>query len=153
VARNKDKEQQLAKELYLNGNLTLEYIAEAVKVNRTTVSTWAKEGNWKLLKNVLQTTPDKVIAKLYAELQELSNLIDSKPSGQRYANSKEADARNKTIRDIKLLKAQVGVKEYVAVLIKFLEHVQKQNLELSKQLAPIANDFLNDAVELINKKD
>jgi predicted DNA-binding protein YlxM (UPF0122 family) len=149
----KDKEQQIAKELYLNGNLTLEYIADAVKVNRATISSWCKEGNWKLLKEVIQTTPDKVIAKLYSELQELSDSIDSRPAGQRYATSKEADARTKTLKDIKLIKAQVGVKEYVAVLIKFLEHVQKNNLELSKQLAPVANDFLNDAVELMNKKD
>jgi predicted DNA-binding protein YlxM (UPF0122 family) len=149
----KDKQQQIAKELYLNGNLTLEYIAEAVKVNRTTVSAWCKDGNWKLLKEVIQNTPDKVIAKLYAELQELSDAIDNRPPGQRYATSKEADARTKTLKDIKLIKAQVGVKEYVAVLIKFLEHVQKHNLELSKQLAPVANDFLNDAVELMNKKD
>jgi transposase len=153
VARNKDNQRILAKELYLQTNKTLEEIAEIVIVNRTTVSTWCKAENWKAIKDAHQQTPERVVQSLYAELEQLNAHIHKRPEGMRFADSKESDARNKIILSIKRMQNQIALPQYVAVLIKFLEHVQRNNLELSKQLAPVANDFLNDAVELMNKKD
>ncbi|MFM2385688.1 MAG: hypothetical protein RL660_445 [Bacteroidota bacterium] len=153
MARSKDNQRQLAKELYLQTNKTLEEIAAIVQVNRGTVSTWCKAENWEAIKNAQSQTPERVVQAMFAELEQLNSYIANKPEGKRYADSKESDARNKIILSIKRMQTQIALPQYVAVLVRFLEYLQKANIDLSKQVATIANDFLNDQVELLNKKE
>jgi hypothetical protein len=153
MAKGKEKEKALAKELYLQTNKTLEEIADIVSVSRLTIGTWSKEGKWKDIKEVQSQTPERIVQALYNEVEQLNRAVSNRADGMRYADSKESDARNKIILSIKRMQTQIALPQYVAVLIKFLEHVQKIDLELSKKIAPIANNFLNDAAEALNKQD
>ncbi len=154
MAKAKDKERLLAKELYMQTNKTIEEIASIVGVNRLTVGGWAKDEKWRVMKDAQQQTPERVVQALYSELEELNKHIQTLPEGRRFADSKISDARNKIILSIKRMQNQIALPQYVAVLIRFLEHVQTKDMELSKKLAPVANDFLNDmASTLINKQD
>jgi hypothetical protein len=93
------------------------------------------------------------VQAMFAELEQLNAFIANKAEGKRYADSKESDARNKIILSIKRMQNQIALPQYVAVLVRFCEYVQKADLELSKKVAAIANDFLNEQVELLNKKE
>lgn len=153
MAKAKDKEKLLAKELYMQTNKTIEEIASIVNANRLTVGSWAKEGNWKTMKDAQKQTPERVVQALYAELEELNAHILKQPEGMRFADSKQSDARNKIILSIKRMQNQIALPQYVAVLIKFLEALQSKNLDLSKQLAPHANEFLNDMASSLTQQE
>jgi transposase len=153
MAKAKDKEKLLAHELYLQTNKTIEEIASIVGVNRLTVGGWVKEGKWKTIKEVQKQTPERVVQSMYAELEQLNKHIQNKDEGERFADAKIATSRNLIILGIKRMQQQIALPQYVAVLTKFLEHVQRMDIELSKLIAPIANDFLNDVAEASTKQD
>lgn len=132
---------------------TIEEIASIVDVNRITVGKWKDAEGWKTMKDAQKQTPDRVVQNLYAELEELNAFIKSKPEGQRFADSKISDSRNKIILSIKRMQNQIALPQYVSVLIKFLEHLQSRDLALSKQVAPFANDFLNDMASILTSKE
>jgi transposase len=153
MAKGKEKEKALAKELYLQTNKTLEQIAEIVLVSRLTISTWAKDGKWKSTKDVQAQTPEKIVQALYAEVEQLNKNIAGRKDGFRFADSKESDARNKIILSIVRMKNNLALPQFVAVLYKFLDHVQSSDLELSKKITPIANDFINDMASVLTATD
>lgn len=153
MAKAKEAEKLLAKELYMQTEKTIEEIASIVKVNRLTVGTWAKEGNWKSLKDAQKLTPERIVQGMYEELEQMSAHIKSLPEGLRFADSKTSDARNKIILGIARLKNQVALPQYVSVLVKFIDYVQSKNIELSKEVMPHMNEFLNEQSEHLTKQE
>jgi len=153
MAKAKDKEKLLAKELYMQTSKTIDEISTIVSVNRLTVGGWAKEGNWKAIKEAQKQTPERVVQSMYAELDQINEFIKKQKEGLRFPDAAIANSRNLIILGIKRMQQQIALPQYVAVLSKFLEHIQRLDLELSKKLAPIANDFLNDVAEASTKQD
>lgn len=154
MAKAKENEKALARELYMQTGMTIKEIAGIAQVNRATVGEWATSENWEAIKKAQQHSPDKLIQAYYAELDELNAHIQAKEKGKRFADSKESDARNKIIISIMRLKNQTSLPQYVAVMIKFMEVLQSKSLKLSKEVAPLANEFLNDmAAAIIQTQD
>ncbi|MEZ5017349.1 MAG: hypothetical protein R2800_09880 [Flavipsychrobacter sp.] len=138
----KDKEKNLARELFLYTNKTQKEIAEIVDVNTKTMSQWVSDGEWETIKKMQQQTPERIINDLYKELDEINSFIKNKEEGKRYADSKEADARNKIISSIKGMVREVALPQYVQVIVKLMDYLQRHDLATAKALNPHANDFL-----------
>lgn len=135
-------ERELAKELFLQTNLTQKQIAEKVGVGEKTMSIWAIEGEWESLKRSQNESPERIIRALYGELEEINRAIQGREEGKRFADSREADARNKIIASINRMTKEVAMPQYVSVCMKLVDFVAARNLSLAKDLSELITEFL-----------
>lgn len=141
MARKK-KEQDLARELFLNTDRSQKDIAEIVGVSQKAVSGWATDGHWAEMKKMREQTPERIVSDLYRELDEINTAIKNREAGTRFATSAEADARRKIISSIKDMMKEVTLPQYVHVIVALMDYLQNIDLEAAKLLTPLANDFL-----------
>src|ERR1700744_696785 len=87
--------QYIAKVLFTVQHLEQKLIAKKVGVSEKTISNWVNQFNWKALRNRLVVGKEEILTGLYEELQEMQEAINSKPAGQRFSDSKMADAKLK----------------------------------------------------------
>ena len=124
--RSIDK-KSIAKSLYMDGNYTQEEIADKVGTTRQTVSRWIKAESWDTLKASLSITPAQIISQWNRQIVEINKKINERPEGERFANTKEADALSKLAGAIKKLEADIGVTDCVSVSMRFLSWLQQNS--------------------------
>ncbi len=156
MAKNSEKvsnkaKKSLAQQLFFNSQFTQKEIAAFVHVTEKTMSEWADKNGWHEQKAAMQVTSQRVVQGLYAELLEIDQSIKLKAEGQRYADSKLADARMKLVKTIQALQKDVMLPQYVQVMIAFTDFIKEVDLEKAKELIPLVTDFLNtSAIKLSN---
>jgi len=116
--------------------------AAKVKVSKTTMNTWFKEGKWdKLQKNIFLTREEQM-GNLLEELTEINDAIKRKPEGERYADSKLGDVRRKLVKDIKELETEANLPEIIHSCTQLLEFVRKVDLPKAQELADYVDSFI-----------
>lgn len=140
------QKKEWAKHLYMKENLTQQEIAERAGVSRTSLSKWIKDGKWEELKVGLTLTKDMQIQNLYRQIAEINTAISTREpeSGPRFATPSEADTIGKLSAAIKKLEGDIGIADYVAVGIKFVEWVRKADLGKAKELVALWDAFLKE---------
>ena len=141
--RSIDK-KSIAKSLYMDGNYTQEEIADKVGTTRQTVSRWIKAESWDTLKASLSITPAQIISQWNRQIVEINKKINERPEGERFANTKEADALSKLAGAIKKLEADIGVPDCVSVAMRFLSWLRPLDIEAAKQFNNLFDAFIND---------
>lgn len=141
---NIDK-KSIAKSLFMNGDFTLEEIAEKVGVTSSTICRWAKSDGWSELKAANTITPDQIISQLNHQLIEINNNIASREPGKRFATPAEGDAIAKISKSIKNLEAEMGITEIVSVSMKFLSWLRPLDIELAKRFNNLFDSFIKDS--------
>ena len=141
--RSIDK-KSIAKSLYMDGNYTQEEIADKVGTTRQTVSRWIKAESWDTLKASLSITPAQIISQLNRQIVEINKKINERPEGERFANTKEADALSKLAGAIKKLEADIGVTDCVSVAMRFLSWLRPLDIEAAKQFNNLFDAFIKD---------
>lgn len=143
---NIDK-RSIAKSLFMNGDFTLEEIAEKVGVTGSTICRWAKAEGWSELKAANTITPDQIISQLNHQLIEINENIASRLQGQRFATPAEGDAIAKISKAIKNLEADMGITEIVSVSMKFLSWLRPLDIELAKKFNDLFDSFIKDSAK------
>lgn len=141
--RSIDK-KSIAKSLYMDGNYTQEEIADKVGSTRQTVSRWIKAESWDTLKASLSITPAQIISQWNRQIVEINKKINERPEGERFANTKEADALSKLAGAIKKLEADIGVTDCVSVAMRFLSWLRPLDIETAKQFNNLFDAFIKD---------
>ena len=141
--RSIDK-KSIAKSLYMDGNYTQEEIADKVGTTRQTVSRWIKAESWDPLKASLSITPAQIISQWNRQIVEINKKINERPEGERFANTKEADALSKLAGAIKKLEADIGVPDCVSVAMRFLSWLRPLDIEAAKQFNNLFDAFIKD---------
>ena len=141
--RSIDK-KSIAKSLYMDGNYTQEEIADKVGTTRQTVSRWIKAESWDALKASLSITPAQIISQWNRQIVEINKKINERPEGERFANTKEADALSKLAGAIKKLEADIGVPDCVSVAMRFLSWLRPLDIEAAKQFNNLFDAFIKD---------
>ena len=131
-----------AKTLYLKENLTQQEIADKVGVSRQTVIRWIKNEHWDDLKTSLTLTREEQIANLYRQVSEINRAIISRPDGERYANSKEADTIGKLAKTIKQLETEVGLSEITSAFSGLIKWLRQFDVEQAKIIAPVLDAYV-----------
>lgn len=131
----------------MNGDFTLEEIAEKVGVTGSTICRWAKAEGWSELKAANTITPDQIISQLNHQLIEINENIASRPQGQRFATPAEGDAIAKISKAIKNLEADMGITEIVSVSMKFLSWLRPLDIELAKKFNDLFDSFIKDSAK------
>lgn len=110
-----------AKDLYCRYGMLQKIIAETLNVTEKTISKWKVADQWELHRAAFTTTRDHELRRLYAQVADLNNAIELKNTGERHADSKQADILGKLASAIRAMETDAGVADTIDVSIKFLE--------------------------------
>lgn len=141
---NNSQKKQWAQTLYLRENLTQLEIAERVGVSRVTVSKWVRDGKWEEQKAGITLTRQEQVANLYRQVAEINRTIATRPEGERFPNSKEADILGKLSAAIRNMEQETGIADVISVLTSFIEWLRPLDLDKAKELTRLADAFIKD---------
>lgn len=137
-----DQTRQWAKSMYIYENRTQAEIAEAVGVSRQTVIRWCRDDKWDELKVSMTMTRENQIKNLYRQLSEINQAILSRPDGQRFANTREADTIAKLTDAIKKLETEIGIHDVVSVAERFINWLRPIDLGQTKTFVTLFDKFI-----------
>jgi transcriptional regulator with XRE-family HTH domain len=117
--------QYLAKILFTREQLDQKVIAKKVGVSERTMSKWVNDFGWKNLRNRLLVSKEEILQGLYEELEEMQTALRKKEVGERFSDSKMADAKLKLTASIRNLETELAIADLVESGIRFIKHLQK----------------------------
>lgn len=137
-----------AKLLYTVEGVTVQKeLAERVGVSLVTINKWVKDEGWETHRANVIMTKEAELHRLYAQLTELNDYIQKKPEGQRFANSKEADALTKLSAAIRQLETDTSVADIIGVLKEFIQFVREDDYEKAKMITGVADIFIKSKLK------
>ncbi len=141
MGMSKSQEREYAKLLFTQMGLSQKDIAAKVGVSEKTIGKWKDQENWEQLKTVLITTRTNVIRNLQRQMELWQLEI-----GDRLASSKETDILTKLASAIRSLETETGISEMVDTGMKFIQFLQQQDVELSKQVTNYFDLFIKSKI-------
>jgi transposase len=140
--------QYLAKILFTKEKLDQKIIAKKVGVSEPTISKWVNEFNWKSLRNRLLVGKEEILNGLYEEMQEMQEFIKAKKTGERFSDSKMADAKLKITASIRNLETDLAIADLVESGIRFIKFLQQAGtIEDVVKFSDYWNGFLQQSMK------
>lgn len=137
----KKAEQLLAQELYLTTDKTLKDIADIVGVSQVTIGSWAKTGQWEILKTAKKITKASLIVNYYESIKNLQEIIAERPKPENVPTSKEADVLAKLTVQIERLEKTNSLSDYIEIFESFLKWLMPVQPALAKNIAMYLYEF------------
>lgn len=136
------QKKEWAQTLYLRENLTQAEIAERVGVSRVTISNWIKAGKWEEHKAGITLTRQEQVNNLYRQVAEINRNIASRPDGQRFPSSKEADILGKLSAAISKMEQETGIADKISVLSDFINWLHELDTEQTRAITALADSYI-----------
>ena len=138
-----------AKLLFTQEKLSQKEIAERVNVSEQTITKWvnAENGEWKRLRQSLVITKREQLSRIYEQIDEITQEIQSREQGKRYVNSKEADILVKLTAAAKNLETEASVSDIIEVAMRFLNFMRPIDLEKAKEISGYFDSFIKDQLK------
>lgn len=149
--KQQDNRRELAEILFMQGYAQRE-IARMVEASEVSVSRWAKEGEWDVIRQHTLNSKNQRLSELYAELAEFNKMIKER-EGYKIANSKEADVRRKLIRDIADLEQKYNIAQTTTIARDFVTFIRKDNQDLAQEILHLFDDFIDNLVKRAKWQD
>lgn len=146
MAKTSDK-KQWAKLLFTEKNMTILEIATTTGVSRNTIARWSKDENWEGMKTSLTITRQEQLARLYAQVKEINDVIAERPKGERFASKPEADTIDKLTTSIDKLERETSIKDIVSVSIEFLNWIKTKDHKRGIEIKPLFDAFIEDKLK------
>jgi uncharacterized protein YjcR len=142
---SKRDDRNIAQMLYLQGMLQKEI---ALKLSRSekTISSWKNEDNWDYKKTNIMMSRNDRLSELYQELAEFNRKIQDKED-YKVADSKEADARRKLIKDIRELETKYNVAETISIGRDFCNYLKDIDFDFAMQVMESYEGFVNQTIQ------
>lgn len=142
AANTRAQKKEFAKLLYLRESLTQKEIAEKVGITEKTISLWIKKGNWSQLKTSFIITKEEELRRIYIQINELNNFIESREEGKRYASAKEADTISKLATSARSMETDASLSDVMAVFKRFLNWMRNIDLDKAKEFIEYQDAFI-----------
>jgi hypothetical protein len=118
-----------------------------VHVTPKTIGKWIADGKWESLKTSVITSKSEELARIYMQIRELNDHIFSRPEGERFADSKEADSLNKLTSAARDLESETSIASIVDVSISLLDWLRPIDFEKSKELSNLFDMFIKSRLK------
>jgi len=140
----KSAQQDKAKELFFQTNLSKKEIAAKVGVNRKTILFWSQQGNWDKLRMSSRTMPSLIAEKCYYLIDQYANslLVDGMSTNYSCLQLKHAQTIHLLASSIKKLKNRSTVNESMEMFNFFLDGVNRRDPGLAEQIAPMMEEYI-----------
>jgi hypothetical protein len=139
----KQREQDHAKNLYFQTNMSKTEIAEKTGVNRKTILFWARQGNWDALKMSAIHMPSMVAEKCYHLLDQYMSLLLSEANSMSTFTYKDAQTIHLLANTIKKLKNRSAVNESMEMFGFFMDGLSRRNPALAEAVAPEIETYIS----------
>ena len=116
--------------------------SEITGISTTTINKWYNDGKWDELEKNILLTRQEMLLKFYKELEQFDAYIQTKPEGFRFADSKEADARSKLMKNIEQFEEEASLPEIIHSCQGLLEFVRKVDLKVAQELSKYVDSFI-----------
>jgi DNA-binding XRE family transcriptional regulator len=137
--RPKSREQQLAKDLYLQTQKTQQEIADILNLNRKTIYLWIRHGKWEEMKIAARQAPCLVMQDIYNHIDQINIRISNRED--HCPTPVEVDMMRKLVNMTKVIeKKHTGA--YIEAFEELTMFIAKRNNDLAKQVARFANDYV-----------
>ncbi len=151
--------KQAAHILYLNG-LTLKEIASTLRTSYNTITKWSSDSDWKRIKAEKalreQTSQERIWGLIDYQLKiieritqvrstELDKTTDPETLKKALIERGDIDALQKLFTTIK--GKEITWDQMVKLTRELIEFIEKDHFHLAKQIAPLANEWLNQKRE------
>lgn len=137
-----NQKKEFAKTLFVQHELSQKEIALKVGVSEKTVSKWKTDDKWESVKTSLIMSRENELNFIYAQIRELNTHISKKKEGERFANSKEADALKKLTSAAKDLETEKSIRQTVDVFINFTKWLTRVDFEASKEFGGHLDNYI-----------
>lgn len=131
-----------AKLLYLQVDTDNKDIAEKVGVSRNTITRWAKDENWEMLRAAVTSTREEQIRNMYHQIAQINKSIAE--SDTKYATSAQADAINKLASAISKLEGDYGIADIISVSKQMLTWMLKKDAAKAVEMSEWFDEFIKE---------
>lgn len=137
----KKQQQNQARRLFLDTELTREEIADIVGVNVKTITLWSEKLGWKEMKEATTVSRHNIsrLANRIGDiwLQNLESLANEKV----IPGSKDIDALNKLVSALDKINKGETIANYINCHTAFLNWLMLRDINLAKQVADQMQEF------------
>jgi len=144
MAKYGPDKKEFAKLLFTKEKLSSKEVADRANIPLRTIQEWIRKEKWEDFRTTLIMTKEEELRRLYAQLRELNDMIEGKPEGQRYANTKEADTLVKITSAIRQLETETSVAAIIDVAQAVVKWTRSFDIEKSKELTNLFDAFIKD---------
>ncbi|MCF8451061.1 MAG: DUF1804 family protein [Taibaiella sp.] len=138
----KTQEQDKARNLYLQTNLSKTEIAEKLGVNRRTIYQWSVDGDWDILRTTARNMPTILAQKIYHVIGHLTDKILTRDVAYETITKDEVNMLAKLVTTVNKVKIGSTAGENMETFTYFLEGLKVKDPFLAEELLPHVDDFV-----------
>jgi transcriptional regulator with XRE-family HTH domain len=131
--------KKIAKILFVEVGLSQSEIAERLGKDKSQISRWANEDNWKTLRSAKTATAEKIVQRTYAQI---NNIYDGVENEGRVITAGECDQICKLMVSIKTLNKGADLATFIQAYEEFIKYLNEQDPKLAKIVADYQMDYL-----------
>ncbi len=140
----KNEQQEQARNLYYETNMSKSEIADKLGVNRRTIMLWCQQGNWEQLRRSARHMPALVAEKCYYLIDQYTTQLLTAGNTITTHSHLHADAINKLASAIKKLKNRSAVNESMEMFNFFLEGLRRRDAVLADKVMPYMEEYIEN---------
>jgi transcriptional regulator with XRE-family HTH domain len=141
------QKNEFAKTIFLSEHVTQKEIAERVGVSQATLSKWANEEKWELLKTSISITREEQISNLHLQIAAINKVISEREKGTNFATPREADTLNKLATAIEKMERETGVAEVIDVSKAILHFVRKTDSKKAIEISGYFDAYIKEILK------
>jgi DNA-binding XRE family transcriptional regulator len=138
----KTNEQEQARQLYIQTNLSKTEIGEKLGVNRKTIYQWSVDGDWEVLRASARSMPSILAQKVYHLIGHFTDHLLQRDVAYQTITKDEVNTLNKLVNMVAKLKAGSTASENMETFTLLLEGLKVKDPFLAEEMAPHFNDFV-----------
>ena len=113
-----------------------------VGVSRNTITRWAKDENWEMLRAAVTSTREEQIRNMYHQIAQINKSIAESES--KYATSAQADAINKLASAISKLEGDYGIADIISVSKQMLTWMRRKDAAKAVEMSEWFDEFIKE---------
>ncbi len=131
--------KKIAKILFVDVGLSQSEIAERLKKDKSQISRWAADDNWKTLRSAKTATADQIVQRTYVQINSIYDAVENE---KRVISATECDQICKLMSSIKLLNKGADLATFIQAYEEFIKYLNEQDPKLAKIVADYQMDYL-----------
>jgi len=144
----KNEQQEQARDLYIQTNLSKTEIADKIGVNRRTVYQWSIDGDWDVLRQSARCMPSISAQKVYHLIGHFTDHLLQRDSAYQSVNKDDVYVLGRLVNAVTKLKAGSTASENMETFTLFMEGLKQKDGFLFEELGPHVNDFITSKATL-----
>ncbi len=141
------EKKEYAKLLFLKEAITQKEIAKRVQITEKTLSKWVTSEHWARMKSSLVITKEEELRRIYIQINELNNAIETREEGKKFASAKEADTLSKLAATARAMETDASLSDTIEVFKRFLNWMREHDLEKAQEIVEYQDLFIKSIVK------